>query len=176
MTDSPIICPQCGRESDEHRFCRGCGANLANVRLALAGDIPGEREVEEARRRARLRIVRGASFLVLAAGFGKVFFALLVTAFGLGSVGLLELLVLSLLALLPVTFGGLAVRDFLTAYELRRNPRAGVADRAESTNRLEVPSPFALPEPTSSVVDHTTLPLARDAAERVKVNRDPSAR
>jgi hypothetical protein len=176
MKDSPIICPQCGRESrDEHRFCRACGANLANVRRALAGDIPSEREVEEAGRRSRLRIVRGASFFLLAAGFGKVFFALLVAAFGLGGVGLLELLGLSLFALLPVTFGGLAVRDFLTAYELRRNPRGDVADRAESTDRLEAPSPFALPEPASSVVEDITLPLDRDA-ERVKVNRDSNAR
>jgi hypothetical protein len=178
MKDGPIICPLCGLESpDDHRFCRACGTNVADVRRALAGEIASEQEIEEAGRRARLRVVRGISFVVLAAGFGKLFFALLIAAFGLGVVGLLELLGLSLLALLPVAFLGLAVRDFLTAYELRRNPRARVAGAgAESTDLLKSASPFALPEPTSSVIDDITRPLDREARERNNANRDPSPR
>jgi hypothetical protein len=173
MKDGSIICPQCGRESsDGYRFCRTCGTNLADVRRALAGDIASEEEVEGAGRRARLRVVRGASFLVLAAGFGKMLFALVVAAFALGGVGFLELLGLSLFTLLPVAFGGLAIRDFLTAYELRRNPRARLAGRAASANSLGAASPFALPAPESSVVEEITLPLNREAAERVN-GREP---
>lgn len=69
-----MYCPQCGtQQSDEVRFCKSCGANLAAVRVAAAARDPDEKfdwgktwvaemflsEAERKRRAAELERARG---------------------------------------------------------------------------------------------------------------------
>jgi len=41
-----MFCPKCGAQSDEGKFCRACGTNLAVVSNALSGSRVTQRKIE----------------------------------------------------------------------------------------------------------------------------------
>lgn len=135
MADSAFFCPRCGSQSsDDTRYCRRCGANLDVVAKALSLPAIADDELSRAQRAMRMRLVRGLGLLMLAAGTGKGLLAFVVAFLALGGpVSLWAILGLVLFGLLPATFGGLAGRDLLLAYELRMDPRGALP--AGSTRR-----------------------------------------
>ncbi len=98
-----MYCPKCGSQTlDEAKFCRGCGADVSLVPMAITGQLtpvsmppPPSRDIQRSQARAITNTMTGFGFLVVA--FSALIFApaghlwwfwMLIPAFALMGTGL----------------------------------------------------------------------------------------
>lgn len=76
-----MYCPKCGSQTlDEAKFCRGCGADVSLVPMAITGQLtpvsmpaPPSRDIQRSQARAITNTMTGFGFLVVA--FSALIFA-----------------------------------------------------------------------------------------------------
>ena len=159
-----MLCPNCGtKTTNEHKFCRNCGMNLAPVAQAVAahlshGGAPTAAAAREAERRGTRRLTRGL--------FTGAFVFLL--GLLMGSLPSVPFKVVGpMIALLGVIFSLVTLLSSMRADATTEAPPAPptqMPEGAAPTGRLLHENTIE-PVP-ASVTDHTTELLGVEIADR----------
>ncbi len=155
-----MLCPNCGtKATTTHKFCRGCGMNLAPVSEALAAHLSpgGAASAREAERRAARRMRNGLLVGVFVVLLGALVMTVL-SGKGFTLIGLLTILlgvVFSLAAVLP---------PLRAAARVDEDDAPPPSEDAAATQRLLHENTT---EPAASVAERTTelLGVERKVAE-----------
>ena len=161
-----MFCPKCATNNlDGASFCRGCGANISLVPLALTGQLmqPPVEEIEEGGRRRRRRRDRGEASLDQA--FRNVFMGL---AFLIVAIALSRTIgqVFWFWFLIPAfSMMGTGVAQYIRVREKeKRNLMAPPAERQTFVQQPQTPE--QLRPPVASVTEGTTRHLGVEAPTR----------
>lgn len=159
-----MFCPKCGSQnSDETKYCRGCGVDVSGVIAAVEGRPPDVTALAEKHIDLFSRGLRG-----LVMGVGFLFVA--IVAFGISS----RLAVLAIFALaFAFVFLGTGISRLVQASGMKRLRKASAEQPALTPGTTEYVKParslyetddlIALP---ASVTDHTTHRLKMDPDEQ----------
>ena len=175
-----MYCPDCGKENgDRQRFCRSCGASLHGEILAEPGErVPGVKSgscKDEDLSRAgggmddeemRLKMLRLQKGWHSPLSYAFVLIVLGIAIIALGNGAFQDRTIADIgavLALLGVGLMGLKGVLMIISQHGSSSRQNEAPQAAEPTNRL--PHTY-LPEPSASVVEHTTRTLERNEVER----------
>ena len=163
-----MFCPKCGSQnSEETKFCRGCGADISNVLAVVEGKAPAglqlsEKEIDLSSRAWR-GLIGGMGFLILS-GIG---FGLSTRTWVMGFFGLM----------FAIVFLSTGISRFIQARALKRLREARTSGPAAALasgmpDYIEHPRPLFetddLNAKPPSVTEHTTtrLELEQDTEHR----------
>ena len=163
-----MFCPNCGKETNEQKFCRDCGLKVEKIFKVLVEEI---QEREKTGIEKRNDLLRKLGFVSSSLLFGLIFSFIFYLAvyykfliFGKEMIGAIGLMAMVFLGLLSLVFFNLP--KFLSRKEVSAELSSEKEFEKRITNKLLSEGNF---EPISSVTENSTeLLFAENKTRKIK--------